>query len=100
MHYFVSFLVLQHLNEEERAGCFAFIVLQVSCYCKCSVVSPYHTHYFFFIVKYNVRLKTLLQQGISEPFFYGNLVYKFKIIVVKPYVCDQFKKIIKCYKKV
>ena len=30
------------------------------------------------IVKYNIELKTLLQQGISEPMFYGDLVYKFK----------------------
>ena len=29
-------------------------------------------------VKYNVGLKTLLQQGISEPVFHGDLVYKFK----------------------
>ena len=33
------------------------------------------------MVKYNIGLKTLLQQGISEPIFYGDLVYKFKIIV-------------------
>ena len=30
------------------------------------------------IVKYNIGLKTLQQQGISEPIFYGDLVYKFK----------------------
>ena len=36
------------------------------------------------IVKYNIGLKTLLQQGLSEPIFYGDLVYKFKIIVGKP----------------
>ena len=30
------------------------------------------------IIKYNIGLKTLLQQGISEPIFYGDLVYKFK----------------------
>ena len=30
------------------------------------------------IVKYNIGLKTLLQQGISEPIFYGGLVYQFK----------------------
>ena len=30
------------------------------------------------IVKYNIGLITLLQQGISEPIFYGDLVYKFK----------------------
>ena len=29
-----------HLEEEERAGSFAFIVLRVSCYCKCSVALP------------------------------------------------------------
>ena len=33
------------------------------------------------IVKYSIGLKTLLKQGISEPVFYGDLVYKFKRIV-------------------
>ena len=33
------------------------------------------------IVKNNSGLKTLLQQGISESIFYGDLVYKFKRIV-------------------
>ena len=33
------------------------------------------------IVKYNIGLKTLLQQGISAPIHYGDLVYKFKRIV-------------------
>ena len=32
------------------------------------------------IVKYNISLKALLQQGISEPIFYGGLVYRFKRI--------------------
>ena len=40
----------------------------------------YHRHSEL-IVKYNIGLKTLLQQGISEPIFYGDLVYKFKRIV-------------------
>ena len=31
--------------------------------------------------EYNIGLKTLLQQGISEPIFYGDLVYKLKRIV-------------------
>ena len=43
------------------------------------------------IVKYNIGLKTLLQQCISEPMFYGDLVYKFKRIVGKPNFSDQFK---------
>ena len=56
----------------------------------------YHRHSEL-IVKYNIGLKTLLQQGIPEPIFYGDLVYKFKIIVGNPNFSDQFKKIIKRY---
>ena len=52
------------------------------------------------IVKYNIGLKTLLQQGISESIFYGDLVYKFKRIVEKPNFSDQFKKIVKLNKRV
>ena len=37
----------------------------------------YHGHSEL-IVKDNIGLKTLLQQGISEPIFYDDLVYKFK----------------------
>ena len=54
----------------------------------------YHRHSEL-IVKYNFGFKTLLQQVISEPIFYGDLVYKFKRIVGKSYFCDQFKKIVK-----
>ena len=59
----------------------------------------YHRHSEL-IVKYNMGLKTLLQQGISEPIFYGDLVYTFKRIVGKPNLSDKFKKIVKRYKKV
>ena len=45
-------------------------------------------------------LKTLLQQGTSEPIFYGDLVYKFKRIVGKPNFSDQFKKIVKRFIRV
>ena len=48
-------------------------------------------------VKYNIWLKTFLQQGISELIFYGALVYIFKRIVGKPNLSDQLKKIIKLY---
>ena len=33
MHYIVSFLVFTYLEEEEKAGCFAFVVIRMSCYC-------------------------------------------------------------------
>ena len=59
----------------------------------------YHRHSEL-IVKYNIGLKALLQQGISEYIFYGDLVYKFKGIVGKPNFSDKLKKITKRYIKV
>ena len=37
----MSFLVFNHLDEEERASCFAFIVFRMSCYCKFPVDLPH-----------------------------------------------------------
>ena len=37
------------------------------------------------VEKYRVSLKTLLQQGIPEPEFYGDLVYRFRKIVGKSF---------------
>ena len=50
--------------------------------------------------KYNVGLKTLLPQGLSEPEFYGDLVYKFQKIIGKNDFPYHFKKIIVRYKKI
>ena len=50
--------------------------------------------------KYNVRLKTLLLQGLSEPEFYGDMVYKFRKIIGKNDFPCHFKKIIVRYKKI
>ena len=58
----------------------------------------YHRHSEL-IVNYNIGLKTLLQQGMSELIFYGYLVYKFQRIVGKPNFSNQFKKIVKRYKR-
>ena len=41
MHYFVSILVLQSSEEEEKADCFAIIVLQMYCSYKYSVDLPH-----------------------------------------------------------
>ena len=62
--------------------------------------SKFYYRHSELIVKYNIGIKTLLQQGISEPIFYGDLVYKFKRIVGKPNFSDQFKKIVKRYIRV
>ena len=50
--------------------------------------------------KYNVGLKTLLLQGLSEPKFFWDLVYKFKTIIGKNDYPYHFKKIIVRYKKI
>ena len=50
--------------------------------------------------KYNVGLKTLLLQGLSEPEFNGDLVYKFRKIMVKNDFPYHFKQIIVRYKKI
>ena len=52
------------------------------------------------VSKFRVGLKTLLHQGLSEPEFYGDLVYKFKKIVGRSDFSDQFRKIIFRYKRI
>ena len=59
----------------------------------------YHGHSTL-LEKYSVNLKTLLQQGISEPEFYGDLVYRFKKIVGKSNFSEQFRKLINRYKRI
>ena len=56
--------------------------------------------HFDIVSKYNVGLKTLLLQGLSEPEFYGDLVYKFRKIIGKNDFPYHFKKIIIRYKKI
>ena len=50
------------------------------------------------VSKFNVGLKTLLHQGLSEPEFYGDLVYKLKTIVGRADFSDQFRQITVRYK--
>ena len=52
------------------------------------------------VSKFNAGLKSLLKQGLSEPEFYGDLVYKFRKVVVRNDFSDQFKKIIIRYKRI
>ena len=47
-----------------------------------------------------IRDKSLLQQGLSEPEFYGDLVHKFNKVVGRNDFSDQFRKISICYKKI
>ena len=52
------------------------------------------------ISKFQIRLKSLMRQGLSEPEFYGDLVYKLKKIVGSNNFSVQFIKIISHYKKI
>ena len=62
--------------------------------------SKFYRRHYELVSKFNVGLKTLLHQGLSEAEFYGDLVYKFKKIVGKVDFCDQFRKIIVRYKRI
>ena len=62
--------------------------------------SKFYRRHYELVSKFNVGLKTLLHQGLSEPEFYGDLVYKFKKIVGRADFSDQFRKIIVRYKRI
>ena len=55
-----------------------------------SYFSKFYRRHFELVSKYNTGLRSLLQQGLSEPEFYGDLVYKFRNIVGKKEFSDQF----------
>ena len=56
--------------------------------------SKFYRRHFDIVSKYNVGLKTLILQGLSELEFYGDLVYKFRKIIGKNDFPYHFKKII------
>ena len=62
--------------------------------------SKFYRRHYELVSKFNVGLKTLLHQGLSEPEFYSDLIYKFKKIVGRADFSDQFKKIIVRYKRI
>ena len=62
--------------------------------------SKFYRRYYDLISKVKVGLKSLLRQGISEPDFYGDLVYKLKKIVGSNIFSAQFIKVIYHYKKI
>ena len=51
--------------------------------------SKFYRRHFDIVSKYNILLKTLLLKGLSEPEFYGNLVYIFRKVIDKnDFPCD------------
>ena len=63
-------------------------------------LSKFYRRHFDVVSKYNVGLKTLLLQGLVEPEFYMDLVYKPRKIIGKNDFSYHFKKINVRYKKI
>ena len=63
---------------------------------RCHKIRKAHSKFYHFdiVYKYNVGLKTLLLQGLSESGFYGDLVYTFRKIIGKNDFPYHFKLII------
>ena len=62
--------------------------------------SKFCRRHYELISKFNVGLKSLLNLGLSEPEFYGDLVYRFKKIMGRADFSDQFRKIIIRHKSI
>ena len=62
--------------------------------------SKFYRRPYELISKYNVGLKTLLSEGLSEPEFYGDLVYKFGRLRGGNDFSFQFRKIMARYRRI
>ena len=63
-------------------------------------LSKFYRRHYELISKFNVGLKSLLQQGLSEPECYGDLVYEFNKSMGRNDFSDQFPKIIRRHKHI
>ena len=61
--------------------------------------SKFYRRHFELIEKYHASLKKLMQEGICNPEFYGDLVYKFKKIIGNPNFSNFFKRIVNRFKR-
>ena len=66
----------------------------------CNTFSKFFRRYYDLISKFQVGLKTLLHQGLSELELYGDVVYRLKKMVGCNNFSAQFIKIISHYKKI
>ena len=63
-------------------------------------VSNFYRRHYELISKFNVKLKTLLREGLSKPEFYGDLVYKFKKLMGRNDFSFYFRKITTRYRRI
>ena len=52
------------------------------------------------VPKFNVDLKSILHQGLSEPEFCGDFIYKFKKVMDRTDFSNQFRKMIIRHKRI
>ena len=62
--------------------------------------SKFYRRHIELVEKYKVSLRKLLQQGISEPEFYGDIVFRIRKHVGKSNFSEQFRKLINRYKRI
>ena len=62
--------------------------------------SKFYRRHYELISKYNVGLKTLLREGLSEPEFYGDLAYKLKKLIGRNNFTFQSRKLITRYTRI
>ena len=62
--------------------------------------SKFYRRHYELISKFNVGLKALLRERLSEPEFYGDSVYKFKKLIGRKDFSFQFRKIITRYGRI
>ena len=56
--------------------------------------SKFYRRHYGLISKFNVGIRTLSCEGLSEPKFCGDLVYKFETLIGRHYFSFQIRKII------
>ena len=91
------------LQDQPVQGSLNMILLQHLSIFIYQYTSPFERklgRHYELIFKYNVGLKTLLSEGLSEPEFYGDLVYKFKKLIGINDFSFQFRKIITRYRRI
>ena len=62
--------------------------------------SKFYRRHYELISNYDVGLKTLLGKGLSEPEFYGDLVYKFNKLIGRNDFSSQVGNFIICYRRI
>ena len=62
--------------------------------------SKFYRRHYELTSKFNIGLKTLSHDGLPEPEFYGDLVYKFKKLIGRNDFSFHFRKIITRYRRI